>query len=261
MKKIIRLAGVNVANDALPRVEATPGEMLLASIPELIFWLQAGARHQVDATTYRDRSRGATLSTVAASQYRYAQGAFASGAPALVGVDGATANYVPSLGTDLRPDRWTVATVVQVPDTLASDNNGLLGMQVSHTTGAIGMRIDFRHVQGIRLLGESAADSRVFYVGSQWKAGPALIVFTFSQENGLTLRVNGAEVARNASDRRVLTDTRWKLGQSGTAAFHNFAFSGRIGHLMMFNTDLAALQNRGYLAGLESVLKSFYGIA
>ncbi len=259
MKKIITLSGVSVANDALPRVSATAAERTLASIPNLLLWMQAGARFET-STGFKDRAHGHALDTSAPPENQWTRGTFTGGATAMVGPDSAAANYEVPAGVEVDPDRWSVAVVAEIPSTVASTNHGLIGLPRSYVDGDIALRMSFSASNTVRIYGATGLETRISHAGGEWIDAPALIVATFSVENGLSLRVNGAQVAAASADLRPLTDGSFHIGQSTVSAYHINTFAGKLGHLLMFNADLSAVENAGYLAALEAVLMTEYGI-
>lgn len=261
MKKIITLTGVTVDNDALPRVAATASEQALASIPGLFLWLQAGGKYQAGSSAFRDRAGGGLFTTAAEAHQLWGQVAMTGGRPAIQGPDANAANYLLPENAAIRPDQWAMATVLEMPSSLAGANNSLLGLVRDSEPGVIAPRIAFNPKNTLLVYGPETGVRRLEYTGEQWSNKPALIVLTFSTERGFALRVNGHLVAENAADRRPLNETEFQIGQSTALPAHPNTFGGRLGHLLMFNADLTAVENAGYLRVLERELMGFYGIS
>ena|SRR5690606_20825260 len=259
MKKIITLAGVSVANDALPRVSATEEERLLASLPGLFFWLQAGAQFQVDDATLLERANGNQLTGLTPfPQYLWTQGQFDNGAPALVTPPDYPSNYAVPSNVRFALDRWTVAMVIEAGP-IGAVGHIMRWPEASEPPPQMRLRMGLDasgYFNVYRAIGESGY--RIRATGNQWVEEPAIIVVGFSVERGLTIRVNGTEVSRAPDDKAPLDNGTFQLGSSGTHGATTF--KGKMGHFMGFNEDLTSPGNRGYVAALESVLMDQYGI-
>src|SRR5690606_26870729 len=260
MKKIITLAGVSVANDALPRVSATSEERLLASMPGLFFWLQAGPAFQVDEATFLERANGRQLSGLTPySQFLWTQGQFDCGAPALVTPPDYPSNYAIASNVHFALDRWSVAMALEAAPV------GTVGHithwpDASTPTGEMRLRIGLDasgYLNVYRATGTSGY--RIRATGNQWVGSPAVIVVGFSVERGLTIRVDVKKVSRAPDDKGPLDNCTLQLGSLGTTDITTF--KGKVGHFMGFNEDLTSPGNRGYMAALESILMDRYGIS
>lgn len=255
MRKIIKLEGVHVDNDALPIVAASEEERTLASIPGLFFWLQGGPQF-ASGTDLRDRA-GGRLVTSKSPGTAWTQGTFANGAPALIGPNGTSSSYDVG-GAEFALDRWSIAMVVNIPSG-ASGNDEVTSYPESLSTGApLVPRIGFNSSKEFTIR-EGMPAERMREAGTAWVDNDALLLATFSVQRGISFFVNG-DLTRHVADYRPLGDGKFHLGAQGLPQSSG-GFSGRLGHLMLFNEDLSSVENTGYRRVLERILMDHYGIS
>lgn len=255
MKKIIKLEGVHVDNDALPFVAATEEDRTLAAIPGLFFWLQGGPQFATSATDLVDRAQGRRV-VAKSPATAWTQGNFSNGAPALIGPNGTSSSYDVA-GAEFALDRWSVAMVVNIPSA-ASGNDEVTSYPESLSTGApLVPRIGFNSSKEFTIR-EGLPTERLRESGTAWVDNDALLLATFSVQRGISFFVNGA-LARHVEDYRPLGDGAFHLGAQGLPQSSG-GFSGHLGHLMLFNEDLSSVENTGYRRVLEQILMDKYGI-
>ena len=259
MKKIIKLAGVTVANDNLPRVSSTDDERALASIPDLFFWLQPGAQFENDAGQFRERVNGRLLTPVT-TDYPWTHGSFSNGAPSLDAPLDRRSNYSVADGEEFAADRWTVAAVVNL-SSAGTVSDELIAYPGTPSTGVINVRLGFDTSRNMVLREGQSSSLRLSLAGTDWIDQACLVMATFSVENGIAFYVNGVRSAEAVADKRPLTDGAFRLGVQGTTGASTNAFSGKLGHVLLLNRDLSAPANAGYRQSLESILMSHYGIS
>lgn len=257
MKKIIKLEGVRVDNDALPFVAATEEDRTLAAIPGLFFWLQGGPQFAASATDLTDRAQGRRV-VAKRPATAWTQGNFSNGAPALIGPSGTSSSYDVA-GAEFALDRWSVAMVVNIPSS-GSGNDEV----TSYTDGLDGQsdpplvpRIGFNSSKNFTIR-EGMPAERLRESGTAWVDNDALLLATFSVQRGISFFVNG-DLARHVADYRPLDDGKFHLGAQALPQSSG-GFGGRLGHLMLFNEDLSSVENTGYRRVLERILMAKYGI-
>ncbi|MCH7339927.1 LamG domain-containing protein [Acinetobacter higginsii] len=90
-----------------------------------------------------------------------------------------------------------------------------------------------------------------------WLAKPHIFAIT-SSARGVGIYVNGKTIATNPDDKRTLTDGKFRIGTSTTSnAPTTNAFAGKLGHVLVFGSDLSADQT---LSNLTLALAEKYKI-
>lgn len=255
MKRIITLTGVTVNNDTLPRVSASDEERTLASVPGLIAWIQAGSKFETESGALRDRASGDFLSP-ASSNGRFSQASFPNGAAALQFPDPSTRYRGAKSKVPL--DRWSVVFVAK------NDASGrvseLISAPFAMAPGERSLRLGFESDGGLRCW-EGVGQARWTVPDQGWSSEPKLIVVTFSLEYGFQIFVNGVKVAEYTSN-KPLTYGDWQIGAQGEGTgVQGTGFHGLLGHLMLFSSDLGAVENTGYRRAIENILMTHYGIS
>lgn len=260
MSVVIKLNDLSITNSTLPQLDVSDDDIRLASLPELTFWLQAGAEYQ-NGTKTKERAMGRTIdlaNTVAGTMWE--QGTFTNGAKALVIDDAGTYPYLLDNPYQVNKNAWTAVFVFERS---ASDvgNSMLMGGTTNPTSDAMQLYIGMT-TKGLKLYDGASRPRIEDGVTTGKYVGVTLGIISFSTTNGLTMRVNGAEVARKASDKAPLTDAAFRLlAASGTTNGKDpGALGGKLGTVMMFDADLCLPAYNSSLSKLESVLMTKYGI-
>ncbi len=259
MRKIIKLSGVTVDNETLPRVVVSSEERAIASMPQLLFWMQAGPSF-ASGNSFLDRATGEMIVPRSTSNY-WGQTSFPNGAPAIQAVpDDEAAIYLPGGNPRLNPDRWSVAAAVDVE----YDGSGRRELLSAAETlsGELAIRLQWTVNGRLQLLGAAPGEVRLISSGVDMGSGPIVMMCTFSVERGIRFFMNGIEVAANPDDRQPLENTSFQIGGGpGITSASSAVFRGKLGHLLVFNTDLSAPENNGARLALNKILMDRYGIS
>lgn len=258
MSVLIKLSNLSVANSSLPALDVTSDDIELASLPQLTFWLQAGAKFK-SGNVIRERAQGRTIRPTVTSSLDWQNGQFTNGADALIVDNNSSHPYLLDDDYHVNKNAWTMAFVFE----RSADDVGnayLTGGVVTQTPEMKQLFIAMTDA-GLKLYsGDTSPRIQDPIVGKY--VGVTLAIVSFSTTNGLTMRINGEEVAREAADKAPLTDGRFRLlaSSNNTVGANTSALGGKIGTIMSFDADLCLPSYRLSLDKLESMLMTRYGI-
>lgn len=257
MKKIITLTGVQVQNEALPRVSVSPLDRLIASLPGMGLWLQGGEQFMNAGSVLRDRVNGRQVVPISTQQATWwTQGQFPSGRRAL-SAPATSSNYSVG-GAVFNRSAWSIVFVASVPDD-ATTKALISPLEMSPDAAKFYPRVMFDSAHSLVVYRGTAA-ARLATPATPFEGRAGLGIITFSVARGLNIFVNGALVASAATDISPLDEGGFRLGPP-TAAHSGTGFTGLLGHLLVLGVDLSDAYYEGYRTALTSALKSNYGIA
>lgn len=256
MRRYYPVTGLSLPDaSALPVVSATPQDLAIAAIPG---WLAYFDPAHVTATAAQNGVTGALLTDSG------------TGDGLLTGTLGAMQSIAASDENNTRllsdvaldPAAWTMFAVARPVVRTGSANNLVTwaGVEVEATIGPkFGFRADCSRLQvwGTNTAGSNADTGlRLSYTPETTFAGrTALVMATFSTQDGLRLYENGVLVASNGSDKAPL-EARFGAGQWEWLAYGR----GDYGNFGALSIDLGRAANAGYRRRLEAYLMTKYGI-
>lgn len=158
---------------------------------------------------------------------------------------------------------WTLVFAGQPKNTgVEGTNYGVFGNNTNDNKGFVNPpNLNITQAGNIRVASSSANSTWLIQyntLGAALFTQPRLIVVTQSAGKGITLRVDGTEVATNTGANAVLasTGTDHNFLQSGAASA---VFQGKLGEILLLSDDVSKTPDR--LATIEAGLKAKYGIA
>lgn len=259
MSVLIKLNNLSISNSVLPNLDVSQDDVELASLPMLKFWLQAGAQYR-NSSSIKERASGVTISPTSTATNTVTDGTFTNGAKALVLADAGVYPYLPDTAFDVNKESWTVAVAFERSLTDSGNATFMGGIKASsgedkHLYFAIAGN-------GNITLYKGTSSTRIAYATDGLKGKKSLLVLSFDVTRGLTMRLNGVEVARNAADTLALTESkvRFFAHSATTQGASDIGFGGKIGAFMIFDTDLTLPIHQSNLKKLESKLMTRYDI-
>ena len=259
MSVLIQLNDLSIANSTLPALDVSRADVELASLPQLKFWLQAGSKFRSGSKT-KERIAGRTISPTGTGTGEWTNGTFANAEPAFILDNSGTYPYIFDSPYQVNKDAWTAVLVFE-RDPNDVGNAMLVGGTASGSSNDCYLYIGMT-TKGLKLYDENTSP-RVQDLATAGKyVGVTMGVVSFSVTNGLTMRINGKEIARNAADKRPLTNGSFRIGAASGASVSKSdnALGGKLGTVMMFDADLCLPAYQSSLAKLESTLMEKYGI-
>lgn len=260
MSVLITLNNVSVDSSIMPSLDVASDDAKLAALPSLKFWLQAGAKYR-NGASIKERAQGLTISPTQTATQTITDGQFSNGADALVLADEGTYPYLPDNEFTVNKTSWTVAIAFE--RSVNDSGNGFFtaGTKPPAANDAF-LYIGFNSDNNL-VVYKGPSAQRLTYITDGLKGKKSLLIVSFDVNNGLTIRLNSQQVARNANDKTALSDghVRFFANSASSIGISNLAFAGKIGALMIFDTDLTLLQHQKSLEQLETVMMAKYGIA
>lgn len=271
MKMVFRVNDLHVNNSGLPVLSVSDTDKVLAQIPGLRYWFDPSKGTDVfRVSQLLDRASGKVLTPLfTTAAYQWALSNFASGKPAFLLPDSASVAYIAADNSlTMNKTEFSIVAVLQkssgsvFEDCIVGslNENDDVAMRWSFNYGSTPQAINlYAGWAGAMRIGMSATDVGI----SSFDNTLGLFMLTFSVQSGLKTWYNGRLIKAN-TDVRPLTDNVIKIngmGLSTTGGVSNRGFSGLLGHLLVFDTDLSNMSNAGYLSAMNTALKNYYGIA
>tara|TARA_R110002020_G_scaffold294387_1_gene510206 strand:+ start:1842 stop:2627 length:786 start_codon:yes stop_codon:yes gene_type:complete len=258
MSVLIKLNDLSIANSTLPELDVSDADVELASLPQLKFWLQAGSKFR-SGSNIKERIEGRTISPTGTGTGEWINGAFANSEPAFILDNSGSYPYILDNPYQVNKDTWTAAFVFE-RDANDVGNAMLMGLPGIATSTGVHLYIGMTST-GLKLY-DGNSSLRISDPITTKYVGTKLAIISFSVTNGLTMRINGKEVARAAADKRPLTSGLFRLGASSgtTVGKSDNALGGKLGTIMMFDADLCLPAYQSSLAKLEYELMQKYNI-
>lgn len=259
MSVLIKLNDLSIANSTLPELDVSDADVELASLPQLKFWLQAGSKFR-SGSKIKERIAGRTISPTGTGAGEWTNGAFTNSEPAFVLDNSGSYPYNLDNPYEVNKDAWTAVFVFE-RDPNDVGNAMLMGYTSSSASADVHLYIGMT-TKGLKLYDGNSSPRIQDIVTAGRYVGVTMGIISFSTTNGLTMRINGKEIARNAADKRPLTDGAFRIGAaSGTSVSKSDnALGGKLGTVMMFDADLCLPVYLSSLVKLESTLMQKYGI-
>lgn len=258
MSVLIQLNDLSIANSTLPDLDVSRADVELASLPQLKFWLQAGSKFR-SGSKIKERIAGRTISPIGTGTGEWTNGTFANAEPAFVLDNSGSYPYNLDNPYEVNKEAWTAAFVFE-RDPNDVGNAMLMGAPVTPSSADAHLYIGMTST-GLKLY-DGNSSLRISDPITTKYVGIKLAIISFSVTNGLTMRINGKEVARAAADKRPLTSGLFRLNASSGANVgkSDSALGGKLGTVMMFDADLCLPAYQSSLAKLELTLMQKYNI-
>ena len=263
MKKITRLSGVRVSpGNGLARVVVSEDDLAVAQMPDLLMWIEAGARFKSDDDhSLLDRVTGNRLYPLSTSDSNQLPvlGSFSSGADSLeFAVDGMQPYRAASEQEFvLNPNEWSFVMVLH--PVAGNSPDEIIGPYDSETDpDSIHVRFGLSSSNKFNLWTGSTNARLSTPADAGFYGNDLIVAVTFNVTDGIKIMVNGVAVAENKTDLRPLTNPSFKIGGNGSTTN---IFGGKIGHILAFNTDISRDEYAGYREKMEAIFKARYGIS
>lgn len=258
---LIKLNNLKVNDSVLPNLDVSNDDLIIANLPKLTFWLQAGAQYR-QGHKIKERINGYTIAPTQTDKITVTDGTFENGEAALILDNAGVYPYLFDQDFEINKSSWTIAFVVHRSRNDPGNAIIMGGVKTATDTDVLpyigwGGTNQLNLYQGQSTPRISSNDSSGYYDKT------ILAIISFDITKGLTMRINGAEVATNTSDKRAITDGHFRFFASTgkTIGINDTSFAGKIGCIMTFDTDLSLPINQKSLNKLEKVLMRKYSIS
>lgn len=151
---------------------------------------------------------------------------------------------------------YTFLCVCQPNFTDAISNMNIIGQVGALDNNNYGLNLAFNVSGWLIAYKGTNVSQRIYHAGSYLNQ-TNLYAVTFSTQNGISLRVNGQQVAVNAADTNAVTNPNLPVRIFGNFTLSG-GFQGKIGTSFLCNVDL--LKDTDSLSKIESYLMTKYGI-
>lgn len=261
MRNALILPGVQNPS-GLP-FEFSPEDLYLGRIPDLAVLIDPAVRVRSNASRVYNRRSNTVLQNRAGDTVEPRDipfGAFPNGQPAFAPTSTTTMSL--TMPVAINRNAFTLFGVMRQPS-VGSPQRSLAASLPGFTalTPSYNLRVGYENSPGRMVFwrrGAAGSDSsRLGYAPDPTiNERVVLSVFSFSTARGITIRLNGSQVAFEGSDREPLAAgygaNEWRMFDR---------MNGLIGISGLVNRDLTRVENAAWLAGLEAGLMQKYGIA